>query len=406
MVMPTRPLLPLLLCLLGAGCGGGAGTAAGGRGGPAPAPRPVTLVAAATANLPRTLEVTGTLAPLDELVLGFQVAGRLSELHVDVGAAVAAGAPLAALDRRDFELEVARADAALHQARARLGLPGNGGSDTAGDAVDLETTAPVREAQAVLADARLQRDRMQEMVAENLRSQSDLDAAVAAFEVAQSRVQRARDEVRTWIAELEVRRLDLEVARKRLQDAVIRAPWDGRVAARTAAAGQYLAVGVPVLTLLRSDPLRLRLLVPEQLAGAVAVGQAVAFTVDGLADREHTGTVERLGPAIDRQTRTLLVEAAVPNPQGALRAGGFCRAHIVVDPAQPVVVVPAAAVLSFAGVDRAFTVADGRAREVLVTLGRRLGDRIEVRSGLAAGTEVVADATGLVPGAPVQVGGR
>ncbi|MCA8949421.1 MAG: biotin/lipoyl-binding protein, partial [Planctomycetes bacterium] len=187
--------------------------------------RDVTLVQARTLELPRAVQVNGTLEAQDELVLGFEVAGRLSELHVDFGDAVRAGELLAALDRRDFDLDVARAAATYDQARAQLGLESGGEAAN----VDLDTTAAVREAQAVLADAALQRDRTKELVEQNLTPPAALDAANSAFDVANSRVQRARDQVRTWIAELEVRRQELEASRKRRRDAEIRAPWSGRV---------------------------------------------------------------------------------------------------------------------------------------------------------------------------------
>jgi RND family efflux transporter MFP subunit len=365
-------------------------------------PRNVTLVVATTTELPRAVQVNGALQAQDELVLGFQVAGRLDKLQVDLGDQVQAGELLAALDRRDFELDIARVQAALDQARAQLGLTADGDSV---DTLDIDTTAAVREAQAVLQDATLQRDRVQELVQQKLRPPSDLDAADAAFAVASSRLQRARDQVRTWIAELKVRQQELEVSRKRLQDAEICAPWPGHVAARQAAVGQYLAIGGPVLTLLRTNPLRLRLEVPERAAAEVRPGQRVDFSVDGVVGESH-GKVARLGSAIDRVNRTLLVEAEVENADGKLLPGCFCRASIVVAAAESVVVVPIAAMVSFAGVDRVFCVVDGKAVERQVTPGRRLGDRVEICAGLTAGTEVVAEPGNLVQGAAVRVGGR
>lgn len=386
----------LAVCLVAAaGCGGEPE-----RGGRPPAPpRPVTLAPSQTIGLPRLVQVNGVLQAQDELVSGFQVAGRLDQLRVDLGDQVAEGELLAALDRRDFDLEVARAEAALRQARAQLGLqPGDDGQ------LDLDATAPVREAQAVLADAALKRDRATELVQQQLQPPAELDAATAAFEVAQSRLQRARDEVRTWVAELEVQKQELELAKKRRQDAEIKAPWPGRVGQRHAATGQYLAVGAPVLTLLRTQPLRLRLEVPERLAGDVRPGQRVDFTVDG-SDGDFTGKVVRLGSQIDRQNRTRLIEAEVDNGAGALLPGGFCRASIVVAEREEVLAVPASALVSFAGVDRVFTVDGGKAQERLVEPGRRIGELVELRRGLQPGVEVVLQPGDLVQGQAVRPGG-
>jgi HlyD family secretion protein len=375
-------------------CGGGEETTASRH-----APLAVHLVPVVASSTPKVLEVTGVLQPADDLVAGFQVAGRLQTLHVDIGDTVSQGEVLAELDRRDFELEVQKAQALLLQARMRLGLPEDGSLSP----VDLEATAPVREAQAVLADAVLARDRSRELVQKQLRAQSELDAANAAVAVAESKLQSARDEVRTWTAELQQRKVELQEAQKHLADAVITSPWAGRVDARTATAGQYVTVGAPVLRLLRVDPLRLRLSVPERMAAEVHVGQRVEFTVDGTGDAGHVGTVNRIAPGIELSARTLGVEAAVPNPDGALRAGAFARAQIVVDPKAPTVVVPKTAVSSFAGVDRLFLVVDGKAEERLVRLGRELGDNVEILAGVSVGMRVVADGQGLFGGAAVAV---
>ena len=396
----------------------------------AKAPREVALHLVGTADLPRVVGVTGTLAAQEELVLGLQVGGRLQQLPVDLGDRVEAGALLAALDPRDFELELQRATAALATAYAKLGRADSGdrgsGDRGSGDLgsrdlgqVDLETLAPVKEAQAVLQEAQLQRERVVTMVQEQLSPPAELDSADAALAVAQSRLQRARDEARTQVAEVLQRRIELQQAEKRLADASLRAPWPGRVAARHASAGQVLAAGAPVLTLLRTDPLRLRLPVPERLASAVAVGQRVDFTVDGDAGRQpggeaqqglgaQHGTVVRLGANVDRGNGTVMVEAAVENAGGVLLPGGFCRASIVVAKAEPVLVVPKSAVVAFAGVERVFTVEQGKdgaqkAKGLIVDLGRSAGDQVEVLRGLASGTRIVRDAAGLTPEQAVKV---
>lgn len=385
-------LLALLAVL--AGCGPAAGEARS-----APKPVRVSLVGTSTLQLDEHIAVTGTLAAQEELELGFSVRGRLARVHVDVGDEVRTGDPLAALDPVDFDLEIARAEAALVVARARLSLPKDGDPTS----LDVEGAAPVREAKAVLVEAELARDRVRELVDKQLGSQQVLDTANAAVGVAQSRLQAARDQVATWLAEYAARRVDVELAHKQKGDASLRAPWNGRVASRRLAEGSWVQAGEAVVRLLRTDPLRLRLRVPERQSGRVALGQRVRFTVDGDGDTAHVGTVQRLGPSIDAIDRTLLVEAVVQNEGGALRSGGFCRAELVVGEPAPVLAVPRAAVSSFAGIDRVYVVEGGKAKDVLVRLGRSEGDLVEVRSGLAAGARVVADPRGLVPGSSVEV---
>lgn len=388
---------------------------------PPAAPRPVRLHTVATVALPSTLAVTGVLAAQQELPLGMQVGGRLVDLRVDVGDQVPAGAPLALLDGRDFELDIARAQAALQAACASLGV----GAAAEAERIDPEQVAAVREARAVLGEATLARERTATMVQEQLRAPADLEAADATLAVAQSRVQRARDDVRQALAAVAQRRVDLAVAEKRRTDSQLHAPWPGRVAARSATVGQVVAPGERLLTLVRTDPLRLRLQVPERLLAQVAPGQTVQFSVDGRSET-RSGKVVRLGAGVERSTRTLLVEAEVANGDGALLPGAFCRAQIVVAEAAQVVVVPSAAVVSFAGVDRVFTVEAAppkvgggaplgssaapaaatpalRAKGRIVQLGRELGDRVEVVQGLTAGTEIVADGKGILPDAPVVV---
>lgn len=397
----------LLAALVSAGCKHDA--PAGQR--PAGEPRAVQLVAVQTEQLPRRVAVTGVLAAQDELVLALDVGGRLDKLLVDVGDTVAAGSPIAVLDPRDFDLAVERAEAAVVAGFARLGMAP--GSEL--DAYDVGKAAPVREAKAVLDEAQLQRDRMASLVQEKLRPTSELETTDAALAVAHSKLQAARDDVATWIAEARLAAVEARQAEKRRTDSRLAAPWTGRVASRSATAGQVLPAGSPVVTLLRIDPLRLQLRVPELSVAELALGQEVEFTVDGGDRTVRKGKVVRLGADIERGDRTRLVEAEVPNGDGALLPGAFCRAEIITVAAEPRLVVPTSAVASFAGVDRVFTVepADGGAsqsRGLVVRLGERLGegtkpaDRVVVLDGLSDGQRIVRDALGLFPGQSVRVG--
>jgi RND family efflux transporter MFP subunit len=359
-------------------------------------PRPVRIVTAIAERLPRAIVATGTLAAEDQVVLNTKVAGRLAELPVDLGSVVRAGDVVAVLDLTDFRLRVEQAETALVQARARLGVPLDGSADT----IVPGRTALVRQAEAVLAQARTQRDRLASLHAQGILSKSELDSAEADFRVAEAKRQEAEEEVRNRQALVAERRAALGLAQQQMADATLRAPFDGVVRERHLSIGGYLAVGAPVATIVRVHPLRLRLAVPEREAGSVRVGQSVRLRAEA-EGASAEGRVVRLSPAIDETQRTLMVEAEIPNTEGALRPGAFATAEIVIDPEAEAVLVPSAALVSFAGVTKVMGVADGRVVEKRVRTGRRTGDRVEVLEGLRAGEAVVLEPGNLTSGQAV-----
>jgi RND family efflux transporter MFP subunit len=358
----------------------------------------VQVVPAVESVTDRRIGATGTLAADESVVLGTKVAGRVSELLVDLGSPVRRGMVVARLDPTDAQLRVDQAVAALQQARARLGLPPQGTDDR----VNPEETSLARQARAVLDEARLTRDRMEKLLREDLVARAQLDAAVSTLGVAEARYQDALEEVRNRQGMLLQRRSELELARQQLEDTAVVSPIDGAVSERRASVGEYLAAGAPVATIVKLHPLRLRLAVPEREAGGVRVGQPVVVSVEGTSD-EHRGRVARLSPAISEQNRTLLIEAEVPNERGALRPGAFAKADIVVAGDVRVVTVPASAVVTFAGIEKVLTVEQGKAVEVRIQTGRRAGDRVEVVAGVAAGTPVIARPGNLTAGQAVAV---
>jgi RND family efflux transporter MFP subunit len=293
----------------------------------------------------------------------------------------------------ELRLQVEQAATALAQARARLGVPADGSADQ----LEPEKTALVRQARAVLTQADSQRDRLAALHRDGILSKAELDKADADFRVAEARYQESLEEVRSRRALVAERRAAVQLAEQSLADASLRAPFDGAVRERHLSIGAYLAVGAPVVTIVRLHPLRLRLAVPEREAGGVRVGQSVRIQAEG-DDDVASGTVVRLSPAIDERTRTLLVEAEIPNTDGALRPGGFANAHIVVDPEAKAVLVPAEALITFAGVTKVLGVADNRIVEKRVRIGRRSDDQLEVIEGLSAGDTVVAQPGNLTAG--------
>ena len=404
--MSVRPLIGIVVLALGlSACRGEFPASAASQEKPKPQAAPasppareVRVVPAAERSLPRTVAATGTLAAEDQVTLSAKVAGRVESIDIDLGTRIRQGQPLARLDQTDFKLRVEQAEAALQQARARLGLSPTGKDEK----IDPEQTAIVRQARAVLEEAKLTRDRSVKLLEQQLIARAQLDTAEANLQVAEGRYQDALEEVRNRQAVLAQRRSELDLARQQLTDTVVLAPIDGAVSQRLTSRGEYLAVGAPMATLVRIHPLRLRVSVPEREASGVRVGQTVRLTIEG-DPTVYSGRVVRLAPIVQELNRTLTVEAEIPNERGVLRAGAFARAEIVTESAQPIVTVPASSLIVFAGVEKVLVVRAGKTAEVRVQTGRRLGDTIEILEGLKKGEEVVDSPGNLAGGTPVSV---
>ena len=360
--------------------------------------REVKVTPAAERTLARTVAATGTLAADEQVVLGTKVAGRVAEVAVDLGTRVKRGQVVARLDQSDFKLRVDQADAALQQARARLGLTPTG----ADEKVDPAQTAIVRQAQAVLDEARLTRDRSIKLMEQELIARAQLDTAEANLKVAEGRLQDAVEEVRNRQAIIAQRRSELELARQQLADTVLISPFDGAVSLKQASVGEYLNAGAPVATLVRLHPLRLRVPVPEREGAGVRIGQVVKLTLEG-DTTAYSGRVVRLSPIVQEQNRTLMVEAEVPNERAVLRPGSFARVEIVTDAGRTVVTVPATSIIVFAGVEKVLVVRQGKTAEVRVTTGRRLGEDVEILDGVKRGESIVAVPGNLTGGQSVTV---
>ena len=359
------------------------------------APQRVAVTRVERVPLVRTVIVTGTLAAEEQVVLSLKVTGRLQDLLVDLGSPVKKGEVIARLTPTDFELRVRQSEAALQQARARLGLSPVGDDDT----VDPTRTALVRQAAAVLEEARLNHARISTFVQRGIAATADLESADSALQVADGRYQDALEEVQNRQAVLAQRRSEVALARQQLADTALASPIDGVVRERHAFAGEYRAAGTPIVTVVRQHPLRLQLPVPERAALDVKVGQLVRVTVEG-DPTVYEGRIVRLSPAIVEGNRTLPVEAEVPNPRNQLRPGTFARAEIVIS-ADAGLVVPASALVTFAGVERVLSVEGGKVKELRVRTGRRMGNRVEIVDGLLPGTLVITEPGTLVDGTPV-----
>jgi len=342
-----------------------------------------------------TVTVNGTLAAYDHATVGMKVPGRLQTISIDLGSFVHKGQVIAQLEQQDYKLRVQQSEAALAQARARLGLSPDGVDDR----VTSEQTGTVRQAKAVLDDAKLKRDRAGKLVEQGVIPHAEYDTVDSEYKVALSRYQDALEEIRNRQGLLAQRRSELALAKQQLADTIVYSPMEGVVQEKKASVGEYLAAGAPVVDIVRIDPLRLRVEVPERESHNVGNGQSVRVTVEGDAN-SYLGFIKRLSPTISEQNRVLVVEADVRN-NGRLRPGAFVKAEIVTNQSNTAVTVPANAIVTFAGIEKVIVLENGQAMEKTVTTGRRGPDWVEIKSGINVGQTVVIDPGNLQSGQAV-----
>lgn len=398
-----RRAWPLLLLLSAAACRHDDGAHAATRDAAVAAPLSVTTAAAESREQAVTLDLTGTLLPEQQSEVTPAVAGRVNKVLVERGSVVKAGQPLLRLRDLDLRSAAAAASAQLSQAEARLGIAGPAGRSEGGASFAADETPDARAARANLeiAEDALKR-------AEPLRESatiSEQDFARLKSQAAAARAQYAStlNNTRSAYLALSSARVQLEQNRRALADSVLRAPFDGEIAERRANVGEYVSPQKSVLTLVRTDVLRLEVQVPQDRIGAIRSGQAVVVRVDAYPDRTFPATVRYISPVVRADSRALTVEAAVPNGERLLRPGVFARAQIDLGGRQTLARVPTLAVLGEAGVYRVFVVQEDRARERIVTIVSRTGDSVLISDGLRPGERVATSQLDrLADGARVQ----
>jgi len=354
--------------------------------------RPATPIRAEVLSIervrwPTIVRTQGSLFADEVAVVGAKVAGRIAEVHVELGDVLKAGDPLVTLDQEEFRLQVAQAEAQLQQTRAAVGLR----VDDPVEKLNPENSPPVREAKAVWDEARARRDRARQLRSQNAGTEAELEQAVAAEQVAAAQHASAINSVNEKIALIGVRAAELSLARQRLADAVIPAPFDGPVEERHVAPGAFVQIGMPIVTLVRDNPLHFRGRMPERYSRRLRVGQEVRLQVEAVA-QPRVARVTRISPTLDPLSRSLLFEARVDNADGRLWAGIFAEAEVIIDSDAETIVVPESALGEFAGVEKVWKVVDGSAREQIVLTGERRDGRVEIVDGLAPGDVILGDA--------------
>lgn len=358
-------------------------------------PRAVKWIAVRADTVRRSIDIVGTLAAAEEVVVSSEVEGKVSRIRADLGDRVQAGAVLVELDREKLEYRYNASRAAWQRARARYGLDdgnGNGGSGGAsGRRVDrpVESTPDVQKAAAELAQAEQAVTRARELARRGLLPNQQLDDAEGRYRSAKAGYDAAVQNARNLRADIDAGEANMHLAERELRDALVRAPFDGYVQKRLVSPGMFVRVQSPVMSLVKIDPLKLTGEVPERMAPWVRIGQTVQLRVDAYPDRVVAGTIARISPAVNQQTRAFPLEATVPNRDGLLKPGTFARARILSDKVDQVLAVPVGALQYRYGVNRVFIIKGDRLIAREVKTGDRLGDRMEITAGVQPGDRIV-----------------
>jgi RND family efflux transporter MFP subunit len=285
--------------------------------------------------------------------------------------------------------QVEQSKAALRQAEEKVGV-------RPGQSYDLNKVPEVANARVALELAEKNLRRAEKLIESGDVSRSIYDQQKAQRDqlkqVYESSLSLARQNfaaVATARANVANAESQLGLARRSLSYALVFSPIDGFVSERTADLGEYVSPTNKVATIVRVNPLRVRIDIPEQAISSVTVGQSVSVTTSAWPDKNFSGRVARISPNVTPTSRTMTVEAEIENGSGALKPGQFATVRILQSRAEPAVLVPTRAVRTESGVSRVFVIKDGRAQERLVQLGQSEGDLVEIKGGVAA-DELVA----------------
>jgi RND family efflux transporter MFP subunit len=364
---------------------------------PAPAPIAVQAVAVQSQPIDRFLRVTGSLMADEQAEVAAETGGRVVSTPVERGTRVAAGTVLIRVSADEAEAQLREADANAAQIEARLGL-------APGRAFDASVVPEVMNAKASLDWAEAEFNRIKSLLDQKVVSQSEYDQRLTQVQAARQQYLAAQNAAQQSYRSLMAARARVDLARKAAADTAVRAPFAGLVAERLVSTGDYVTRGTKVASVVRIDPLRVELTVPEQFLSQVRSGQPVRLRVDAYPGETFNAKVRFVSPALKTDQRALTVEAVAPNTDARLKPGLFATALLQQPSPAPALLVPASAVETVAGTSRVYVVAGGKAEERIVTTGERVGDRIELATGVTAGEKVVSNPRGKVAdGAPVQL---
>jgi RND family efflux transporter MFP subunit len=364
-----------------------------------PAPPPavaVAPVAAVEKPIARYIRVTGTLMAEEQADVAAEIAGRVISTPIERGTPVTQGAELIRLSATETDAQMKEAEANAAQIEARLGL-------TSGSPLDVNAVPEVQNAKASFELAQSEFNRIKSLLDQRVVSQSEFDQRRTQMEAARQQYEAAKNGAAQQYQSLQAARARVALARKALSDTVVRAPFNGLVAQRMVSVGDYVTKGMKVAVVVRINPLRAQLTIPEQFVSSVGVGQPITFAVDAFPGRQFEGKIRYVSPALQADQRALTAEAIVPNPGSELKPGLFATAQVQQRTATPAILVPGSAVQTTGGTSRVYVVNGDRVEERIVTTGQSVGTLIEVTNGLKAGERVATtNVPKLVDGARVS----
>ncbi len=374
-------------------------------------PVEITTSQAITRNVPAFVQATGSFTADETSDVASQASGQIIATPVDVGAFVKQGQVVARLDDRDAKLRLQQtqaaarqAESALRQAEAKIGLDKDGqfNASVVPEVIAAKQNYEAAEAQARLAETNAKRYEhlvstgdVAQIVADQYRTQADTaraqaNAAKKQYEVAINTARQNNQGIAVAQAALESARAQVGIAKKAVADTVITAPLSGFISDRPVALGEYVTPQSKIVTILKSNPIKLKLQLPESDATAAHVGASVTATVAAFPDREFSGVITAINPALDAASRTVTAEVDIINPDNKLKAGMFASARLIQHGGSDGIFVPTSAVMKEASETsvRIYVVEGEAVRLRVAQVGESQGDVVRILNGVKAGETV------------------
>jgi RND family efflux transporter MFP subunit len=367
----------------------------------------VATVRAVSKQVSSSVQVTGSFLAEESSDVAPPAAGRVIETPVDAGAFVKEGQLLAKLEDRDAQLRLQaalaseqQAEASLRQAESRIGLTQGGKFDANNvpEVLSAKASYDSSVAQAKMSEADAQR--YESLIKTGDVSQSAYDKARTQADTARQQTNSSRQLYEASLnsarqnfqgvinaqASLAGAQAQTSIARKAVDDTIIKAPFTGYISARPIAVGQYVALTSKIATLVRVTPLKLQLQVQESNAPQLKIDADVEASVPGYPGRTFRGTVTSINPTVDANSRTVSVEAKFTNQDLALKPGMFATARILLHGSTVGIFLPRSTILTDPSTNssQVFFVRDGKARVAVVQLGAVEGEMVQILSGISA----------------------